>query len=155
MSYSFLSSYRRKGRRAKRIADSFFPLNFEFRGKTLYIYNVIYLYMCTQATGRIFNPILMKFGTHVYFINISAKFVNQQNRTTGSTLLGGENPSKSSFKLIKNTFYNRFLRNLKLKLPLVSPICKPKIPVFRPPFWKKWSDHDNFWFTYGWHQRKL
>ena len=97
----------------------------------LCIYLFIYLYMCRRSVGRNFTPIFMKFGTNVYFINISAKFVNQQNRMTGSTLLGGRNPQKSGFKLIKNTFFNRFLRKSKLNLPLVSPICKPKISMIR------------------------
>ena len=103
----------------------------------LFIYLFMYVYMCLRSVGRNFFPILMKFGTNVYFINISAKFVNQQNRMTGSTLLGGRNPQKSGFKLIKNTFFNRFSRNSKLNLPLVSPICRPKIIMIRP-FISKW-----------------
>ena len=50
--------------------------------------------MCLRSVGRNFFPILMKFGTNVYLINISAKFVNQQNRMTGSILLGGKPPQK-------------------------------------------------------------
>ena len=98
----------------------------------LFIYLFIYVYMCRRSVGRNFIPIFMKFGTNVYFINILAKFVNQHNQTTGSTLIRGRNPQNSGFKSIKNTFSNRFLQNSKLKLLLVSPICKQKIIMIWP-----------------------
>ena len=53
--------------------------------------------MCKHATGRIFCPILIKFGTNVPFANISAKFKNGPNRSNQSALLGGSKPQKWRF----------------------------------------------------------
>ena len=61
-----------------------------------------------SATGRIFRPILMKFGLQTLRVNISAKFVNHNNWGTRSAFLGGIFHKKRGFNCLKIVFMIRF-----------------------------------------------